>query len=254
MDTRQLSMIIHDMKQPIDVMKSLIHFMALKANDMELERVCDLLEQNTNYLQRITNNIFEVAKNEYKVLDVKYASMDIERFAKLYIERIVPYLNEREIKLETEIDLNYGEFISDFDILSRILNDIVGNAVKYNNKQEKHLHISIKNDGDTVIFTVEDNGIGIPKDELPRVTECLYRASNGMKFSSGGCGLGLNLVSTLVDTLGGTLSIKSKLDVGTKVTVAIPSGNAALLAGGIAIIKALDKDVLDLVFNVPEFI
>ena len=61
--------------------------------------------------------------------------MDVKDFITLYAERISPYLNENNITLLTDVDAD--EFVTDFDVVTRVLNDLVGNAIKYNNKQEE---------------------------------------------------------------------------------------------------------------------
>ena len=77
-------------------------------------------------------------------------------------------------------------------------------------------------DGDTLVFTVADSGIGIPADQLPRLFSKFFRASNAMQHRAEGTGLGLYIVKESVEQLGGTIEVQSVENQGTTFTARLP--------------------------------
>lgn len=248
MEIRELSSFIHSIKEPVYSLDAIINYGTTIAKDEEMARVLSLAKDNVNYLKRITGSFNAIVKNESSMYEINYSSMNVKEFINLYADRISPYLKENNITLETEVDAD--DFITDFDVVTRILNDLVGNSVKYNDKQEKYIKIIAKGDKKNMCFAVEDNGIGIPKDEISRVTDIMYRGSNGAKLTTNGSGLGLKLVAGFIDALEGELNIKSKVNVGTTISFKLPAGKVTSLAGADAELEYLSKDALDIAFSV----
>jgi two-component system, OmpR family, phosphate regulon sensor histidine kinase PhoR len=110
---------------------------------------------------------------------------------------------------------------ADVDQLSHILDNLVGNAMKYTHNGGK---ITVRWDAtaDDVMVEIEDNGPGIAKDDLPRIFERFYRADKARNRSTGGTGLGLAIVKHLVQNLNGQIAVSSELEVGTKFRVTLP--------------------------------
>lgn len=105
--------------------------------------------------------------------------------------------------------------------LDEIVYNLVDNAIKYGNSGG-YVNISVQNSENGAILTVEDNGIGIPKDKCERVFERFYRVDKSHSKNKGGTGLGLSIVKHAVAYHKGEISLKSEEGVGTKITVTFP--------------------------------
>ena len=116
-----------------------------------------------------------------------------------------------------------GKFISDKKRLNVVLNNIVSNAIKYKDtsKEEYFVSIFVECDIENAIITIEDNGIGIADDKKEKVFDMFYRATT----LSTGSGLGLYIVKETLEKLGGTITLESKLNMGTKFSIQIPNQN-----------------------------
>jgi two-component system, OmpR family, phosphate regulon sensor histidine kinase PhoR len=110
---------------------------------------------------------------------------------------------------------------ADPDQLGHILDNLFVNAMKYTPNGGK-VTIRWEAEPDFVRIEVEDNGVGISKEDLPRIFERFFRADKARNRSAGGTGLGLAIVKHLVQTLDGQISVTSTLDVGTTFRVALP--------------------------------
>ena len=105
--------------------------------------------------------------------------------------------------------------------MEEIVFNLCDNAVKYNKNGGK-VDITLKKENDEAVLTVEDNGIGIPKDEQDRVFERFYRVDKSHSKEIGGTGLGLSIVKHGVTFLGGTLKMVSEIGKGTELTMTFP--------------------------------
>lgn len=106
-------------------------------------------------------------------------------------------------------------------ILEEILYNLCDNGIKYN-KDNGIVSILIRDLGNEVQLSVEDNGIGIPREDRKRVFERFYRVDKSHSKEIGGTGLGLSIVKHGVTFLGGTLNLVSEVDKGTEITVTLP--------------------------------
>ena len=100
----------------------------------------------------------------------------------------------------------------------QILTNIISNACKYTPENGK-IVIDATNKDDLVEIKVADNGIGIPKEDLPRISERFYRVEKGRSRQMGGTGLGLSIASEMIKSFGGSLKIDSVFGEGTIVTL-----------------------------------
>ena len=99
-----------------------------------------------------------------------------------------------------------------------VIYNLVDNAIKYN-RPGGYVDVSVNNDG---IIKIKDNGIGIPEESIDRIFERFYRVDKSHSKEVGGTGLGLSIVKHAVMTLGGDISLKSKLNEGSEFTVTLP--------------------------------
>ena len=101
----------------------------------------------------------------------------------------------------------------------QILTNIISNACKYTPENGKII-IDATNKGDLLVeIKVTDNGIGIPKEDLPRITERFYRVEKGRSRQMGGTGLGLSIANEMIKSFGGNLKVDSVFGEGTTITL-----------------------------------
>ena len=107
------------------------------------------------------------------------------------------------------------------DDLYQIIFNLIENGIKYNTKGGT-LKVSLKRDDDNAILEVADTGVGIPEDAIPHLFERFYRVDKARSRKSGGSGLGLSIVQSLVERNGGTISVSSTPNIGSVFTVTFP--------------------------------
>jgi len=131
--------------------------------------------------------------------------------------------NARQCELIIDIESDLPEVAGDFDQLLQLFDNLLSNAVRYgcgNGRSE--IRVSANRHADSLRIMVADQGSGIPKEHLPRITERFYRVDSARSRNTGGTGLGLSIVKHIVERHGGSIEIASVVGQGTTVIVTLP--------------------------------
>ena len=111
--------------------------------------------------------------------------------------------------------------VADEEAVHQILDNLIDNAIKYT-AEGGWIRVDCRLADDAVEFDVADSGIGIPRDDLPRVFERFYRVDKARSREMGGTGLGLSIVKHLIQSIGGQITVDSRVGEGTRFTVQLP--------------------------------
>lgn len=125
--------------------------------------------------------------------------------------------------IESSVDKIFGNQFS----IEEAITNILLNAIKYTLENGK-VTLTAENKGQLVLLQIVDTGIGIPKEELSKVFDEFYRASNAKELEQDGTGLGLSLVKQIIERNDGEIWVESQLNVGTKFSITLPTGKPGL--------------------------
>lgn len=220
-----ISNISHDLKTPLTAIKGYTEGI--------LDGVADSDEKRNKYLrtiytkaadmQSLVDELSEYTKLDSNIIPYNFSNVNVNSFFTDCVD---------ELSLDTEvknITLSYKSgvedcrtVIADAEQLRRVINNIIGNSVKYMDKPEGRIEIRSSVDGDFVRFEIEDNAAGIGEADLPHIFERFYRADSSRGTRKGGTGLGLAISKKIIEDHGGTISVKSKLGEGTTFIFTVP--------------------------------
>ncbi len=136
------------------------------------------------------------------------------------VEFMEPVLIEKKVTIHCTMEDVL--LIGNKGLLREMAMNLIDNAVKYN-LPGGHVYVCLQKEGNTVYFTVQDTGIGIPEDKQKRVFERFYRADSSRSKKINGSGLGLSIVKHIAERHHGTITLKSKENTGTTITVQLPT-------------------------------
>ena len=220
-----LSRMSHEIRTPINAIKG----MADKAmcvieneeNDSSGE-VYDCLEKitiSTKYLTSLVNDILDMSKIESGKLIVNNDIFDITNLLEDFEMMIKPQADQRMIKLTIEKNYENKIFVGDQFRIHQVLVNLAANALKFTPFSGK-IKVSIDElesdeESSVIKFIVEDNGIGIKKENLKKIFESFEQADSAVTKTYGGTGLGLSICKNLVELMGGTLNVKSEENEGS---------------------------------------
>lgn len=207
----------HDLKAPLLSIKGLVNLMEVDKDtdpNYYLERIKMAVEKLTDFV----NDLVEYSRNtrtEVKVEKVNFNRLMIEV---LHNFEFLP--DDQKIRKIIDID-PIDNFYSDRYRIFIILNNLVSNAIRYSDlsKEESYMKVSIVRDGNEVVISVEDNGIGIAKEHFDNIFNMFYRATDVKT----GSGLGLYIVKETLLKLSGTIKYTSEVNKGTCFEVRLPS-------------------------------
>ncbi|KAB7672122.1 sensor histidine kinase [Bacillus sp. B1-b2] len=196
-----------------------------------------IIENNQN---NITRNIKdEVKKIEEYIEQVLYYSRSnnvskdylIKEVSLADLVRSVIKRNSRDFITKgiiIDMEAVEGTVYSDAKWLEFIVNQLIGNAIKYNRERDAKVTISTIRNENNIVLTIEDNGIGIIDKDINRVFEKGFTGENGRKFGTS-TGIGLYLCKKLTEQLGLGLTLTSKIGEGTKAIIIFPLGSINLM-------------------------
>lgn len=213
-----ISNISHDLKTPITAIKGYVEGL--------LDGVADTPEKQQKYLKTIYNKAMDMDRliNEltfYTKIDTNripytFNKINVKEYFDDCIEDISLELGQQRIELSYENQVSDDvTVIADAEQIKRVINNIVGNSIKYMDKEKKTLEIRVLDVGDFVQVEIEDNGQGIANRDLPYVFDRFYRSDLSRNSSKGGSGIGLSIVHKIIEDHGGKVWITSKEGVGT---------------------------------------
>lgn len=217
-----VSNVSHELKTPMTSMKVLADsLLAQKGAPEEMYR--EFLTDIDHELDRENNMIAELlslAKMDRKETPMNVSSVNINQLLEIVMKRVRPIAQQRDIELtlvsEREVTAEVDEVK-----MTAVFTNLIENAVKYNRDHGK-VRVTINSDHKNFILTVEDTGIGIPKESRQRVFERFYRVDKSRSREVGGTGLGLSITKSAVLLHKGTITVDSQVNAGTKFTVTIP--------------------------------
>lgn len=213
-----VSNISHDLKTPITAIKGYVEGI--------MDGVADTPEKVDKYIKTIYNKANDMDRliNELTV----YSGIDSNRIP-YHFHRInvAEYFGDcvEEVGLDLEsknITLDYSNLVSpdtmiiaDPEQMKRVINNIIGNSVKYMNNQKGEIAIRILDEVDSVRVEIEDNGKGISAKDLPNIFERFFRSDESRNSAQGGSGIGLSIVKKIIEDHGGYIWATSKEGEGT---------------------------------------
>jgi K+-sensing histidine kinase KdpD len=208
----------HDIKGPLT---SIIGFAELlEEGFLEGDDATDAartIRTNAQRLATLANDILALSRVEHGELELADDRIDVVDVLRSAIESVAA---EREIVSEFRLPSAFVR--GDTDRLRQVFDNLLRNAIKYSPGGEP-LRVSLTESGAGFAIVVEDRGIGIPPDEIPKLFNRFARASNARKAKIAGTGVGLFIVKTIVERHGGNVALASTLGSGSTFTVNLPA-------------------------------
>jgi len=222
-----LSMATHELRTPLANIVAYAETLALH-DDIDLEqqkKFCNIVNDEATRLTRFVDQLLNVSQIEAGSLALAQSETDIKRLIDEVVEHIQPQMQQKKIDFEPVIPPKLPKLRVDKDKIEASLINLLGNAAKYT-PNGGHVRLQVESRSDSIQFHVEDTGIGISEEDLPRVFEKLHRAADERVQAVSGSGLGLAFTYDVVRLHGGKLTVDSELNKGSKFTMSLPIGGS----------------------------
>jgi len=185
------------------------------------KKYLDVLYKGNLRMIKLVDVMLDVSRLDAGKVKIRKEMVDISEIAKVVIEEEKFNIKNNKQKFIFDSEEKNSKTFTDPNQLRIVFQNLISNAVKYTPKGGK-VECSIKKQDDYFLFSVQDNGIGIPRDQQKRIFEKLFRAENAFSHQPDGNGLGLYAAKATIENLGGKIWFESKEGQGTTFFVTIP--------------------------------
>jgi signal transduction histidine kinase len=214
----------HELRTPLTAILGYSDLIARRAEakDAKSAGYCARIEQAANHLLKIVNDILDYAKFEADELSLQKELVDVRELVEDALQLLAANAEQAGIHLKQEIAPALPSIRADRMRMRQILLNLVSNALRFTERGGTVSVGAAPGSDRSLVIEVQDTGIGIPPEELPRVLQPFTQVVDPSKPRLVGTGLGLPLAKGLVELHGGTLEIASEPGIGTTVTIRLP--------------------------------
>ncbi len=181
------------------------------------------IDEQADRLHQLILDMLSLARLETGDNAFSHEPMSLLPGIRRIVEAHRPRAQSKNQNLTIELDSECEAVLvrADEEAIRQILDNLVDNAINYTPTGGR-IHVACRVSDDAVAIDVRDNGIGIPREDLPRVFERFFRVDKARSREVGSTGLGLSIVKHLVQSLGGKVSVESRLNAGSTFRVSLP--------------------------------
>ncbi len=222
--SRFLATMSHELRTPLN---AIIGFSDMMTNDslvLDADRKLEyakVINDSGRHLLSVVNGILDMSKMETGNFEISPEPFMPAQPIGSCCDLLALKARDAGVELKTRIAADLPEVLADRRALNQILINLISNAIKFTPRGGR-VTVGAHCDGPNFAVVVEDTGVGIGEDDLPRLGEAFFQARASYDRRHGGSGLGLSIVKGLVRLHNGDLDIRSRLGEGTRVTVRLP--------------------------------
>jgi signal transduction histidine kinase len=213
----------HELRTPLANIKAYAETLAL-ADMIDVEQqkqFLNTINSEATRLARFVDDLLSVSSMEVGSLTLNRTVTELHRMLNEVLNKIRPQLEEKRLTFETTVPEKLPEPKIDKDKIATVLVNLLGNAIKYTPAGGR-VAFRVRASDQNLEISIEDTGVGIAADELPRVFEKFYRSSDPRVQEQKGTGLGLALSQEVVRLHGGRITVESQIDKGSTFHLTLP--------------------------------
>lgn len=238
--------VTHEFRTPLTVITGVAEDIKRNATDPAVADKAAAIERQGANLYELITQLLDISRVQSAIGNAEWRTGDIVTYIAMIVEGMRPAATAKDIELafthsQDAINMDFVPYY-----LHRVVGNLVSNSIKFT-PQYGSITINVQCEGERLLLTVSDSGIGISDDDLPHIFEPFYQGAHGPEVTIG-TGVGLSLVKQIVDVMGGTVTVESKLNTGTRFVVTMPlrhgeSGYAAPDKPMVTVLPPAEPDV-----------
>jgi signal transduction histidine kinase len=215
--------IAHDLRTPLSVIKGYTE--GLRDGVLQpASETFQTIHQETEHLSRLVEDLRTLSLADAGELALTRQLVHPRELLERTAAAHLPRAHQSEVSLHVTAEANVAAVNIDPERMAQVLGNLVDNALRHT-PAGGQISLAAAQQGNDVLLTVQDNGVGIAPGKLPRIFDRFYRGDDARQAHEGESGLGLAIAKSLVELHGGTISVESILGAGTTFTIALPVGS-----------------------------
>jgi two-component system phosphate regulon sensor histidine kinase PhoR len=223
LETDVVASVSHELRTPVSIIAGYIENLVdfPKMARTEQAEIFAIMQEHVTCLKALLDDLLTLAAFESKSEVLDYCELDLPEFLRRIAKDWQPALASKEMACVLELDNAARTIQVDRFRFEQVMHNLFDNAFKYT-PLEGQIRVRTARVGEQIEITVEDNGAGIPQEDLPHVFDRFYRVDKARSRKYGGTGLGLSIVKHIVNLHGGTVRAESTLQMSTRIIISLP--------------------------------
>ena len=212
----------HELRTPLTNVRGYAETLMM-TDDIDREtqvRFLGVISSEADRMTRIVKDLLTLTRLDYNRMEMHMEPMDLRTLGQKAVQAMEMEAKNRGLKLKYQLPEALPTY-GDPERIQQVVINIITNAIKYN-KPEGSITVTGSLNEKEVCLQVEDTGIGVPKEDIPRLFERFYRVDKARSRESGGTGLGLAIARQIAETHNGSIHFESEYGEGSKVTLCLP--------------------------------
>lgn len=228
MRTEFVANVSHELRTPLTSIRGFLETLLDGALDdpNAARHFLEIMSKETERLTRLIDDLLDLSKIEERRVVHRWQAVDLGDLINRVASMFRPQAREKELSLSVQLPPGLPHVQGDPDMLAQVLINLVDNAIKYT-PAKRQVTIRAMAVGDQLRVEVEDTGIGIPAESLPRIFERFYRVDKARSRELGGIGLGLAIVKHIIRAHGGKVQVESTPGKGSIFSFTLPLDKSA---------------------------
>jgi len=213
----------HELRTPLSILRGYIETLLdnPKTSREELSRVLTVMERHSKRLGLLVNDLLSLARLESSNTKLELSEVPVRELFNNVVHDWKEKLSAKNLKILVDLPSDVQTFRADETRLQEVLYNLLENAVKYS-PENGEIRLQMARRGSEIVLSMNDHGVGISKEHLPRIFERFYRVDKARSREPGGTGLGLAIVKHIAQLHGGHVEAESELGKGTTIRVVLP--------------------------------
>ena len=219
----------HELKTPLNVISSAVQLLQMYCSNGSLDdrhetiiKYLNSMKLNSYRLSKLINNIVDSSKIKAGFFELNLSNNNIVEDVEEIVMSVTSFTENKGLHIIFDTDVEEKIIAYDPEKIERIVLNLLSNAIKFSNKGDE-IFVDVKDKNEFVEISVKDNGIGIKENHLSMIFDRFKQVDKSLSRNAEGTGIGLSLVKSIVELLGGSINAESEFGKGSTFTVLIPS-------------------------------
>ncbi len=220
-----IDIVSHQLRSPLTNIKWTFEALSsgnFSKNKSREKEYFENIKENIKRMVELTDDLLIVSRIEQGTFPIVKKEISIKKIVEELISRFKVFAEVSNIKINFHCQKGANKVFADPSLLKLVIENLINNALHYTSAKGK-VEIDIKKDGENqIVFSIKDNGLGIPKEEQKYIFQKFFRAKNALRKETHGSGLGLYVCHLLIRKSGGKIWFKSEENKGTVFYFSLP--------------------------------
>ncbi|WP_435021356.1 PAS domain S-box protein [Tundrisphaera sp. TA3] len=205
-----IALLAHELRNPLAPLRNGLQLMRMAGDDAEAAaQARAMMERQLEHMVRLIDDLLDISRISLNKMELRRSRVLLSDVVKAAVETAGPAIEEAGHELIVSLPTRPVPLDADSTRLAQVFSNLLTNSAKYTARGGR-IRLAAERRGDEVVVSVEDTGIGIPAEFLPRIFDMFSQVDRSIERSTGGLGIGLALVKGLVEMHGGTVAAESK--------------------------------------------